>query len=63
MSKQTRDAWTEAVKKLQAPQKRRSKYGAVKATVVKAVKEVTAKPTDCKKFFASVGMTLTVPCE
>ncbi len=21
------------------------------------------KPTDCKKFFASVGMTLTVPCE
>ena len=36
---------------------------AVKATVVKAVKEVTAKPTDCKKFFASVGMTLTVPCE
>lgn len=36
---------------------------AVKATVVKAVKEVAAKPTDCKKFFASVGMTLTVPCE
>ena len=25
--------------------------------------EVSAKPTDCKKFFASVGMTLTVPCE
>ena len=25
--------------------------------------EATAKPTDCKKFFASVGMTLTVPCE
>jgi hypothetical protein len=24
---------------------------------------VSAKPTDCKKFFASVGMTLTVPCE
>ncbi len=24
---------------------------------------VAAKPTDCKKFFASVGMTLTVPCE
>lgn len=26
-------------------------------------KEAAAKPTDCKKFFASVGMTLTVPCE
>ncbi len=26
-------------------------------------KETAAKPTDCKKFFASVGMTLTVPCE
>ncbi len=25
--------------------------------------EAAAKPTDCKKFFASVGMTLTVPCE
>ena len=25
--------------------------------------EVSTKPTDCKKFFASVGMTLTVPCE
>jgi hypothetical protein len=36
---------------------------AVKDTVVKAAKEVAAKPTDCKKFFASVGMTLTVPCE
>ncbi len=36
---------------------------AEKAPVAKAVKEVTAKPTDCKKFFASVGMTLTVPCE
>ena len=34
-----------------------------KATVAKATKEVSAKPTDCKKFFASVGMTLTVPCE
>ncbi len=31
------------------------------APVVKA--ETAAKPTDCKKFFASVGMTLTVPCE
>jgi hypothetical protein len=36
---------------------------AVKATVAKVAKEITAKPTDCKKFFASVGMTLTVPCE
>ena len=36
---------------------------AVKATVAKATKEIAAKPTDCKKFFASVGMTLTVPCE
>jgi hypothetical protein len=35
----------------------------VKDTVAKAAKEVSAKPTDCKKFFASVGMTLTVPCE
>jgi hypothetical protein len=35
----------------------------VKATVAKAAKEISAKPTDCKKFFASVGMTLTVPCE
>jgi hypothetical protein len=36
---------------------------AVKSTVAKVAKEVSAKPTDCKKFFASVGMTLTVPCE
>jgi glutamyl/glutaminyl-tRNA synthetase len=36
---------------------------AVKDAVAKATKEVSAKPTDCKKFFASVGMTLTVPCE
>jgi hypothetical protein len=36
---------------------------AVKETVAKTAKEVSAKPTDCKKFFASVGMTLTVPCE
>jgi hypothetical protein len=36
---------------------------AVKDTVAKPAKEVSAKPTDCKKFFASVGMTLTVPCE
>lgn len=25
--------------------------------------ETASRPTDCKKFFASVGMTLTVPCE
>lgn len=25
--------------------------------------ETAAKQTDCKKFFASVGMTLTVPCD
>jgi hypothetical protein len=31
------------------------------APVAKA--ETAAKATDCKKFFASVGMTLTVPCE
>ena len=30
---------------------------------VKAVSAASVKPTDCKKFFASVGMTLTVPCE
>ena len=36
---------------------------AVKDTVAKVTKEIAAKPTDCKKFFASVGMTLTVPCE
>jgi hypothetical protein len=35
----------------------------VKSEVEKTVQQVTAKPTDCKKFFASVGMTLTVPCE
>jgi hypothetical protein len=34
-----------------------------KAPVAKPAKEAAAKPTDCKKFFASVGMTLTVPCE
>jgi hypothetical protein len=35
----------------------------VKSAVEETAKQVTAKPTDCKKFFASVGMTLTVPCE
>jgi hypothetical protein len=34
-----------------------------KAPVVEKTKEAAAKPVDCKKFFASVGMTLTVPCE
>jgi flagellar biosynthesis GTPase FlhF len=33
------------------------------AAVTDAVENAAAKPTDCKKFFASVGMTLTVPCE
>jgi len=26
-------------------------------------KEVSGKATDCKKFFATVGLTLSVPCE
>jgi hypothetical protein len=35
-----------------------------KAPVVeKNTKEAAAKPTDCKKFFPSVGMPVTVPCE
>ena len=34
-----------------------------KAPVAETAKQAAAKPTDCKKFFASVGMTLTVPCE
>lgn len=35
-----------------------------KSKVAQAVdKQAEAKPTDCKKFFPSVGMTLTVPCE
>ena len=33
------------------------------APVAEPAKEAAAKPTDCKKFFASVGMTLTVPCD
>ena len=35
----------------------------VKAPVEEKTAAAAAKPTDCKKFFASVGMTLTVPCE
>lgn len=34
-----------------------------KAAVVETVKEAAAKPVDCKKFFPSVGITLSVPCE
>lgn len=34
-----------------------------KVATTEATGETAAKPTDCKKFFASVGMTLTVPCE
>jgi hypothetical protein len=34
-----------------------------KATVEQTAVTTAAKTTDCKKFFASVGMTLTVPCE
>lgn len=40
-----------------------SAASAKKAPAVDATKEASAKPVDCKKFFASVGMTLTVPCE
>jgi hypothetical protein len=29
----------------------------------RATKEASAKPVDCKKFFPSVGITLSVPCE
>jgi hypothetical protein len=34
-----------------------------KTPVAETTKEVAAKPVDCKKFFSSVGLTLTVPCE
>ena len=34
-----------------------------KTTVEETAATTAAKTTDCKKFFASVGMTLTVPCE
>ncbi len=37
--------------------------GTEKAAVAETAKEAAAKPVDCKKFFPSVGMTLTVPCE
>ena len=35
----------------------------VAAAAGETTKEAAAKPVDCKKFFPSVGMTLTVPCE
>ena len=34
-----------------------------KTTVATTTKEASAKPVDCKKFFPSVGITLSVPCE
>lgn len=34
-----------------------------KTPVAAATKEASAKPIDCKKFFPSVGITLSVPCE
>ena len=34
-----------------------------KTPIAAATKEASAKPVDCKKFFPSVGLTLSVPCE
>jgi hypothetical protein len=34
-----------------------------KTPVAATTKEASAKPVDCKKFFPSVGITLSVPCE
>jgi hypothetical protein len=34
-----------------------------KAAVVATTQEASAKPVDCRKFFPSVGMTVSVPCE
>lgn len=34
-----------------------------KTPVAATTKEASAKPVDCKKFFPSVGLTLSVPCE
>lgn len=34
-----------------------------KVASAEPAKEVSAKATDCKKFFPSVGLTLSVPCE
>lgn len=36
---------------------------AAKPAVSTAANETVGKSVDCKKFFPSVGMTLTVPCE
>ena len=36
---------------------------AAPAAVAAVDTATSSRPTDCKKFFASVGMTLTVPCE
>jgi hypothetical protein len=35
----------------------------LKTPVAATTKEASAKPVDCKKFFPSVGLTLSVPCE
>jgi len=34
-----------------------------KAPAAEKTQEASAKPVDCKKFFPSVGITLSVPCE
>jgi hypothetical protein len=34
-----------------------------KAPVVETAKQTAAKPVDCKKFFPTIGATITVPCE
>jgi len=34
-----------------------------KTAIADTAKEASFKPGDCKKFFPSVGLTLTVPCE
>ncbi len=34
-----------------------------KTAIADTAKEAAFKPGDCKKFFPSVGLTLTVPCE
>ena len=40
-----------------------STEAAATAKAPETVKEAAAKPVDCKKFFPSVGITLSVPCE
>ena len=34
-----------------------------KVPVVEMAKQTAAKPVDCKKFFPTIGSTVTVPCE